>query len=152
MYERILVPTDGSEEAQVAISHALEIAQRFGSTVHGIHVTDEQGLRRASETVGVLSRDSAERQEIEQRQREAGSQLTEAIAERAREAGLDVETEVISGDPADVITDYAEAEAIDLIVLGARGRSAVGKFLIGDVAGKVARHATRPVMLVRADE
>lgn len=152
MYERILVPTDGSEQSERAADHALEIARQFGSAVHAVHVIDDRRTGRAAEAVSELSPNSPERREMEERRENAGNELTAAITERASEAGLDAHGEVLRGEPADLITEYAEANGIDLIVIGARGRSAVGKFLLGSVAGKVSRHATTPVMLIRADE
>lgn len=152
MYDAILVPTDGSEQSARAADHTLQIARQFGSTVHALSVLDDRSTGRMSQSINELSHDAPERQEMEQRREEAGTELTDEITGRAREAGLDAEGVVRSGDPADVITDYAAEEGMDLIVMGARGRSAVGKFLLGDVAGKVARHATTPVMLVRPDE
>lgn len=152
MYERILVPTDGSEQSERATDHALAIARQFGSAVHAVHVIDDRGSGRASETLSEFSRDSPERREFEERRERTGNELTAAITERAREAGLDAHGEVLHGEPADQITEYARTNDMDLIVLGARGRSAVGKFLLGSVAGKVSRHATTPVMLIRADE
>lgn len=152
MYGTILIPTDGSEQSERAAEHALAIADRFEGDVHVLHVVDDRGAGRMSEAVSDLSRSSTERQEMEKRREQAGSEATESIAERAREADLEVTTAVVHGTPGDVITEYAGDHGVDLIVLGARGRSAVGKFLIGSVAGKVARHAPVPVLLVRPDE
>lgn len=152
MYETILVPTDGSPQSKEAADHAIEIARQFGSTVHALSVLDDRSTGRMSQAINELSHDAPERQEMERRREEAGAELADEITDRAREAGLDVEGVVRSGDPAEVITDYAREESMDLIVMGARGRSAVGKFLLGDVAGKVARHATTPVLLVRSNE
>lgn len=152
MYETVLVPTDGSELSTRAADHALEIARQFGSTVYVLYVIDDQYTRRASEVAGELSSNTPGLQEIEEHRESTGNELTARITERAHEAGLDTKNAVLSGDPADVITEFAESEGIDLIVIGARGRSAVGKYLLGDTAGKVARHATTPVMLIRADE
>lgn len=152
MYENILVPIDGSEQSIQATDHALEIARQFGSTVHALYVIDDRYAERASEMMGELSRDSSELQEIKEHRENLGNEQTSKVVERAHEVNLDAEHAVLSGDPADVITEYAKNEKIDLIVIGARGRSAVGKFLMGDVAGKVARHATTPVMLVRTDK
>ncbi len=152
MYDAILVPTDGSDQSAQAADHALEIADRFDSTVHVLYVVDDRGSERMSEAVSELSRGSPQRQEMEQQREQAGEEVTEDIAQRAREANLDVVSEIAHGEPGDVITEYAEDNDIDLIVMGARGRSAVGKFLMGSVAGKVARHASTPVMLVRPEE
>lgn len=128
MYERILVPTDGSEQSERAANHALEIARQFGSAVHAVHVVDDRGSGHASETLNEFSPNSPERREFEERRKRAGNELTAAITERAREAGLDAHGEVLHGEPADRITEYARANGMDLIVLGARWRSAVGEF------------------------
>jgi nucleotide-binding universal stress UspA family protein len=152
MYETVLVPVDGSEQSERAVDHALEIAEKFESTLHVLHAIDDRGSGRAAEAVSELSRNASERQEMNERRKQAGTELTDGVIERAREATIDAEAVVLRGDPAEVITDYAEQKEIGLIVLGARGRSAVGKFLLGNVAGKVARHATTPVLLVRPDQ
>ncbi|MEM4780589.1 MAG: universal stress protein [Halalkalicoccus sp.] len=151
MYGTILLPVDGSEQSERAADHAIEVASKFDSRLSVLHVVDDRGSGRAATAVSERSRNAPERQEMERRRKRAGDDLTAGVVERAREAGVDAEGIVLEGDPADVITDHATEEGIDLIVLGARGRSAVGKFLLGDTAGKVARHATTPVMLVRAD-
>lgn len=152
MYDTILVPVDGSDQADQAVEHAVGIAAKFGSTIHALHVVDDRGSGRAAEAVSELSPNAPERQEMQQRREEAGSELTNTAVERARVEDVEARGVVVEGDPAEVVTDYATDEGMDLIVMGARGRSAVGKFLLGDVAGKVARHAETPVLLVRPEE
>lgn len=151
MYETILVPVDESELSKEVVEQALAIADRFDSTVHAMHVVDDRGASHISKSVNELARDEDERREIDQRREEAGSELTESVAEQGSERGIPVEQVILTGDPAEVITDYAAEQDINLIVLGAKGRSAVGKFLLGDVAGKVARHAHTQVLLVRSE-
>ncbi|ELZ31316.1 UspA domain-containing protein [Halogeometricum pallidum JCM 14848] len=152
MYETILVPVDESELSKRVVEQALTIAERFDSTVHAMHVVDDRGASHLSKSVNELAQDADERREIDERREEAGNELTERVAAQADERGIPVEQVVLVGDPAEAITDYAAEEDVDLIVLGAKGRSAVGKFLLGDVAGKVARHARTQVLLVRSDE
>lgn len=152
MYETILVPVDESELSKQVIEQAIAIAEQFDSTVHAMHVVDDRGESHLSQSVDELAPDSVERREMVERQEEVGNELTETVVERGRESGVAVEQIVFTGDPAEAITDYAAKEGIDLIILGTKGRSAVGKFLLGDVAGKVARHATTQVLLVPSDE
>ena len=71
--------------------------------------------------------------QLEERHERAGTELTDDIVERAREAGLDAHGDVLNGEPVDQITEYASVYGIDLTVLGVRGRSAVGEFLLGSV-------------------
>lgn len=152
MYDSILVPTDGSDLAERAVEHALDLATQYGSTVHALYVIDTRNAGRMSEAVSDLSSGSAQRQEAEQRRERAAREVTDGVADRGAELGVEVVSEVRQGSPEEAVIDYSEAQDVDLIVLGARGRTAVGKFLLGSVAGKVARHAAMPVLLVREDE
>jgi nucleotide-binding universal stress UspA family protein len=56
---------------------------------------------------------------------------------------------VEEGDPASIIIDIASRENVDLIVLGSKGQSELGQYLIGSVANKVVQYAAKPVMVVR---
>lgn len=152
MYDSILVPVDESELSEQAVEQALAIAEEFGSTIHVMHVTEERGSNRISKSVSELGPNSSERREMDERREKLAEELTTEITKQARKRGQTAEQIVLTGDPAEAITDYAAEEDISLIVLGTKGRSAVGKFLLGDVAGKVARHATTSVLLVRSDD
>ncbi|WP_433634550.1 universal stress protein [Halomicrococcus sp. NG-SE-24] len=136
MYDRILVPTDGSTATQEAAKHAIDVAGKYGATVHALYVVGTERLERSDAT----------REELEAEGREA----TEALVDRADDAGVDVVTAVEDGRPSDRILEYVDDEDVDLVVMGTRGRTGVGRVLLGSVAERVVRRADVPVMTVRA--
>ncbi|QFU81549.1 universal stress protein [Natronorubrum aibiense] len=125
MFERILVPTDGSGPANAALEYAGEIAAAENLTVHILHVVDPDA-------------DPAER--------------TEPLSdgrEWAGETGAPVIDEVHTGEPEDAILEYAATHDVDAIVMGTRGRRGVGRLLLGSVTEAVVRDAPVPVLVVR---
>jgi len=152
VYEKILVPVDEGEIADRAVNHALEIAEKFDSELHVIYVADNRASNHLSKSVSELSLDAPERRELDEQRKQTGKKLTGTVVDRANERGIANKCVIIGGNPAEVITEYATQEGMSAIVIGAKGRSAVGKFLLGDVAGKVARHAKMPVLLVRPNQ
>lgn len=151
MYDSILVAVDESDQSASAVTHALETAKRFQSTLHVIRVIEESS-EQMSKAIGELSRRSPERQKREERKEQVSSDLIESVVQRAEDDGVTIEGAITTGDPAEEILEYATAEEIDLIVLGTRRQSAVGKLLLGDVTGKVARNAPMAVLLARPEE
>ena len=86
-------------------------------------MVDDRGPGRVAEAVSDPSPHSPERKAMDERREEAGNELTAAVTERAREAGLDAYDEVLHGEPADQIPEYARANDVDLIVLGHAGEA-----------------------------
>jgi nucleotide-binding universal stress UspA family protein len=140
VYERILVPTDGSTGTAHVAMQALDLAEQYGSTVYVLHVVDE--------TASSLLEATGSESELE----EQGERAVERIERMAQVHGVDTVTEIQTGDPASGIIDYAEEIDADLIVAGTHGRSGVQRRLIGSVAERLVRHAACPVMTVRLPE
>jgi nucleotide-binding universal stress UspA family protein len=138
----VLIPTDGSEYATVAVDHGLAIAQQFDARVHAVSIVDVGDLATRVEYTPPT--------EALERVREERTDATEAIAERAREAGLDVRTEVREGFPAEDLIDYAGEEGIDLLAMGTHGRTGLNRFLLGSTTERIIRHADAPVLAVNA--
>lgn len=132
MYERILVPVDGNDETQGAVSHALDIADKYDATVCVLHVVSEELVGDADELES------------------NGERITDAVVGRATEFGIDAVGDVTDGRPSDRILGYADEQDIDLIVMGTHGRTGLGRVLLGSVAERVARHSDVPVLLVRS--
>ncbi|MFP4589907.1 MAG: universal stress protein [Halobacteriales archaeon] len=140
MYDNILIATDGSEIAKIAAEHGIELAKATGATVHALYVVETQAHYIL--TVGLGDEDMAE-------YREYGEDVVENVVEVASDTGIDGVGVVKSGGVADEIVEYAEEHDVDLIVMGATGRSAVDKYLIGSTAEKVVRTAECPVLTIR---
>ncbi|SFG16172.1 Nucleotide-binding universal stress protein, UspA family [Halopelagius inordinatus] len=142
MYERILVPTDGSRATERAVRNALDIAGKYDATVHALYVVD----------TSVYSSIEAGADVVIESLHEEGQTAVDEVADRARAAGVEAETEVVSGSAHQAILDYADEEAIDLIVMGTHGRTGIDRYLLGSVTEKVVRSSDVPVLTVRMDE
>jgi len=143
MYDRILVPTDGSDGIEPVIEHALELARVHDATVHGLYVLDTATMSRMPmdtswEAVSDMLREEAER---------ALTQV-EALAGDT----VIVETEMTEGAPSRQIVDRARDADVDLIVMGTHGRGGLNRLLLGSVAERVIRSASVPVLTYRVGE
>jgi nucleotide-binding universal stress UspA family protein len=141
MYDHILVPTDGSKEAVKAANHAIELAANVGASVTAMYAIDLPGHPR---TVYVTQDDD----ELKERYHQYGEEVTGEIADVAAENGVECDTVIRSGAVHEEITDYADENDIDLIVLGTGYRGKIGS-LLGSVAEKVVRTSRVPVTTVR---
>ena len=146
MYQRILVPIDGSAISQRGLDEACAIAAKLGSTLRLIHVTDDASVVTA--TAGYASNID----ELLQSLADAGEQIL-ADARRCVDAQkLTVETVLRhcgTGRVADVILQEASQWPADLIVIGTHGRRGASRLLLGSDAEQVLRSAPVPVLLVR---
>ena len=124
MYETILFPTDGSDAANAALEHALDLAGTYDATLYVINVADTN--RDSVTTLGTTVVDALA---------EEGESVVQTVAERAQERGVDVTTEVLQGDPPTTIADYAEERGIDLLVMGTHGRRGLDQHLLESVTG-----------------
>lgn len=139
MYDPILFPTDGSEGASAAFDHVLDVADAHGATVHVVNVADTTGTRtdRGDATAEAIGSE--------------GETLVREAADRARERGVSVVTEVLRGEPYAEIVDYAAAEAVDVVVMPTRGRRGLGRLLLGSTTERVVRQSDVPVLTLRPD-
>jgi nucleotide-binding universal stress UspA family protein len=127
MFERILVPLDGSDTAEAALAYvALLPSDRARLLAVECDRVDLSAVCTAA--------------------RDCKAYL-EALAAPLRDHGRDVDTLVAFGNPAEQI--LALAAAADLVVMGSHGHGGVRRFVLGSVADEVARHAPVPVMIVR---
>jgi len=139
MYQKILVPVNGTEISETAIPHALEIAEKHGAVVHALCAYNREG------GYGSLSVESTERREGDLRER--AEEIASGVVERAEAKGIEGVSAVSSGDPADSILDYVDEHDIDMVVIGARKRSPTGKLLFGSVTQSVILHTEIPVVV-----
>lgn len=138
MYDRILVATDGSADANRAVTHALEQAEQHGADLNAIFVVDTD---RYSEPA--LSSMEAETQAIE----EWGNQQLEEIVERAEALDIETTTRCCHGKPYVEIINYADELDADLIILGYHGQSHTKTQQIGSVTDRVVQEVGRPVLI-----
>jgi len=139
MYDRILVPTDGSDQPSV-VEQALNVAELADAEVHVLYVVDEKALDYQPSESG--------REETRSARREEGEKAIADITEQAEARDLEVVTAIEEGSPAETIVGYAEDEAVDMVVMGTHGRSGVDRYVLGSVTEQVVRRSEVPVLTV----
>ncbi len=140
----ILAPTDFSTTSNVALDHAKALAEKFGSTLHLIHVLPDPHAQAWSvEAAGIPLDDMLTRW-----REEALVRLTGMLTDEERQS-LRAVVETRVGHPFLEIIRYAKQHEVDLIVMGTHGRGAIEHMLLGSVAEKVVRKAPCPVLTVR---
>lgn len=141
MYDRILLPTDGSQGNTRAVDQALELAETTGADLHVLFVVED--LVYAPEMMDG---------QVHAKLRQIGENAIKEIRERADELGVQVETALEDGIPHREILEYADGNDCDLIVMGTHGRSGLDRYLLGSVTERVVRTAEIPVLTVRVSE
>ncbi|WP_435320080.1 universal stress protein [Haloarchaeobius sp. TZWSO28] len=137
MYQRILVPTDGSAGAERAADYALDLANRYGSDLHALFVVDTSVYDEPALSSTELVIDDLE---------DWGADLMNELASKAEEHDLCFECKLCHGLPHQEILSYADAVDADLIVMGYQGQSHTKH--IGSVADRVVNQGDRPVLTV----
>lgn len=145
MFNRILIPTDGSDAVGPAIETALDVADTYDATLHVLYVVEPP-----SSVVGVGEGFTGVDNLLEELEEE-GRQATDAIATQATDNDIDTTTAIQQGNPREDILAYATDHEIDLIVIGTRGRTGVKRTLLGSVTEAVIRHADVPVLTVHRE-
>ena len=142
MYQRVLLPLDGSDMAEQALPLAVALAERFGAELIL--------LRTLEPFPHVRGMTAADLEAIRQQTDEWTQEYFERLIAGHRDRPIAIETAIVEGRPNMVITQYAEANQVDLIVICSRGRSGLSRWLMGSVADRVVRGAAVPVLLVKA--
>ena len=142
LIRKLLLATDLSDASASATEHAFELATRLGASLLVVSVIDPGSLLLPG------GRFRARVDQVRER-READAQ---ALVERGRTLGVEVSFLVWTGDPGDQIVSAAEAERVDLVLVGSHGRGAVGRLFLGSVSEHVVRNAPCPVLVVRPRE
>lgn len=143
-YEKILVPTDGSEFGKMALQRALNVAKYIGSEIIVLSVAEvnvSRGFRYRSAakelTVALV--------------REAES-IIEETKEFTKDEDVNIQFMVEKGNPASIILDTVDELSIDLLIIGSSGKSGVNKFVMGSVAEKVVSYANCDVLVIHKEK
>jgi nucleotide-binding universal stress UspA family protein len=146
MYERILVPVDGSDASHAGLNEALDLAAEHGSRLRLVHVVDDlitmpmyEGAIFAGELIEQL--------------RKQGRKLLDECQALCRKKGIAAEAvllERVGGQAGVLVIEQAQEWPAELIVMGTHGRKGLKRIVLGSDAEYVVRHAGVPVLLVRA--
>ncbi len=139
MYEKILVPLDGSELAQIALPYADKLARVLGSQITLIYVSESADDRYHHMHQFYL-----------QQMVENVKQNSERHFDNQERKTIKIDSVILAGDPAEEIVKYAGQEDIGLIVMSTHGRSGIRRWAMGSVADKVMRATKQPLAIVRA--
>lgn len=147
MYQKILLPTDGSKFAENAAKHAIWIASRSGAEIIVLNVIETSSL------VGLPAEDLIVK--IKEMLKEEGRRSLERISEMISKSEAESKIEDVKitlkteeGSPAESILKTIEKENVDLVVMGTSGKHGLDRFLLGSVTEKVVRSSKCPVLAV----
>ncbi len=140
--KRILIATDGSPAALEAVRAGLELAAEQDAQAIVVHVVPPVDIVPGSWLAPSVP--------LPHQARESDRAALDAALAVATELGVHARGQLLSGDPAGEIVDYAGKVAADLIVVGSRGHGAVASALLGSVSRGVLHEARVPVLVVRA--
>jgi len=142
MYRTIVVGSDGSPTAALAVDRAIALADGDEATLHVVHVV---------RPITMLSGESVDPAAISAAHEAARSE-GDGVCDRAREqgerAGVRVEAHLVEGDPADMLITVAGEMKADVIVVGNRGMSGIRRFVLGSVPNKVSHHCPCDLLIV----
>lgn len=133
---KILVGFDGSEGAEQALNRAMMMINTYGELILLAVVPSPDEKTFVDE-------------EMYQNLKRKAKNLVDGVIMDIGQHEYNITGIVEEGDPASIIIDIASRENVDLIVLGSKGQSELGQYLIGSVANKVVQYAAKPVMVVR---
>lgn len=131
MFNKIMVPSDGSKYAKKAEDMAIDLAEKLGSSVVAVHVIDEKMIY----PFDVME--------------DEGNEILSKITEKGSAKGVKVQEVLIFGNPRHDMKKIAEKSGADLLVIGSHGKSGLEKILMGSVAENSIKTVEIPVLLVK---
>jgi nucleotide-binding universal stress UspA family protein len=142
MYQRILLPVDGSACSQAALAHGLRLAKTLGSQVILLHAVENPlTLYAVPETI-------AYNKELYDTLKETGHQTLETARTLAESHGVEAEIKLLENSRV-LEAILGALDGCDLVVMGTHGRRGFDRWMFGSVAEGVLRHATKPCLMIR---
>src|SRR6185436_2850774 len=147
MYQRILVPTDGSTLSKKAVKGAVELAAAVGAELVALNVVPRYPTAYFEGGISVSSTDVAR---IEKQWAEQGQGVADAVREAAEAAGVKAKAVTMRSDlVAESILAAARKHRCDLVVMASHGRKGLKRLLLGSETQHVLTHGTVPVLVLR---
>lgn len=144
MFQKILVPTDGSDIAQKAANTAVQLAKGQGADVVGVYVIDPFPY------IGIGDASAAGLQAYLSEAKSAAGQALDALRRTCQAEGVPFMGDTIERNAVyEGVLETAQAEGCDLIVMASHGRQGVKALILGSVTQKVLTHASIPVLIVK---
>ncbi|WP_027416099.1 universal stress protein [Aneurinibacillus terranovensis] len=143
MFKKIAVAVDGSDFSKKALNAAIVLGKEQKAALSVIHVVHSVQTRY---TAGEVALSVAE---FNRAIRQEGEELLSRSKTNAEDAGIHCTTQLLTGDVAQSIVQYAAENGVNLIVVGSHGRGMAKEILLGSVSHKVAQLAKCPVLIVK---
>jgi nucleotide-binding universal stress UspA family protein len=143
MYQRIVVGTDGSAGANVAVDAAIELARLTGARLHVVHahkVATATGAELGAPPVDIV--------EVNEALHTDGQRICDQAIARADRAGVLADAHCVGGHAGEELLRVASAASADLVVVGNRGMTGMRRFVLGSVPNKVAHSCSASVLIV----
>ena len=151
MYNKIMVPLDGSELAECVLPHMEAITTGCKITnVVFVRVVDPIQLPVRLPAQGEFGFQEKDRREMEKQRKKTAEAYLEKIVQTTALEGVALSYEVLEGQVAETLAQWAEQNGADLIIIASHGRSGVGRWVMGSVADRLLRSVCVPVMMIRA--
>ncbi len=147
MYQKILVPVDGSFTSSHALQEAIKLAKQMGARLELVHVYED--------AIYLVDENYFNYEELQKTIHDCGEKILASAAEIVGAANIPIETRLIQSNNeriASVLVEEAKRWQAELIVIGTHGHSGFSRLLLGSVAEGVARSASVPVLLIRSTQ
>jgi len=141
VYRKMLVPLDGSELAECVLPHVKAIAAGHRET--------QVILLRVVEPLPAGTPPAVDFEVVQQAGVKAAEGYLARVKAQLNKEGLNVETKVLTGRPAETIIDFVRRDKVDLIAIATHGRSGIKRWVFGSVADRLVRSSSVPVLLIR---
>lgn len=151
-YKKILVPYDGSKYSKEALNEAVEVAKKFGSILYLLMAVDVSAVKPPGMLLGIVMEKKMKKWSIQllDSVKSKADKMLEEEMQSCRKMGVETYYEIQAGNAVDSILKFTNRHEIDLIVIGSRGLSGIGKIMaLGSVSRKISEEANCPVMIVR---
>ena len=145
MYKVIIVGSDGSDRAAVAVREAIALAKMSGAKLHVVHVV------RPVTMVGAEQLDAGASAATRASLHDYGDDLCKELLAEAEGQGVSGEAHVVEGHPADILIKLAEHIHADVVVVGNRGMTGIKRFVLGSIPNTVSHHCPCSLLIVNTE-
>jgi nucleotide-binding universal stress UspA family protein len=151
MYDKLMVPLDGSDLAECVMPHVEAIIAGFKiSEVALVRVVNPVRLPGSVPAQGEYGFTEKDRQRMNENRKIAAEKYLTDLSAGLDCPGTEFQSVVLEGNPVSMLSDYASSNAVDLMVMASHGRSGISRWVMGSVAERIVRTACVPVMMIRA--
>lgn len=156
MYSKVMVPLDGSSVAECVLPHVEGFIAGCRPKAIALVQVIEPAPAKFDDTASISSTSRAILTEsiriIEEKRRATALEYLNSKARQLEQTEVTVTAEVLEGRVAESLSDYAESNGIDLIIIATHGRSGISRWVRGSIADRVLRSSPVPVLIVRATD